>query len=76
MPSACFKCGDMQIAIETIMDCHRNMPRHVPTFCFLPYPQKTVQWINAGGTETKNIKNILLTMPVLAFGEKPNPVGT
>ena len=52
------------------------MPRHVPTFCFLPYPQKTVQWINAGGTETKNIKNILLTMPVLAFGEKPNPVGT
>ena len=23
------------------------------------------QWINAGGTETKNIKNILLPMPVL-----------
>ena len=24
-----------------------------------------VQWINAGGTETKNIKNSLLAMPVL-----------
>ena len=24
-----------------------------------------VQWINAGGTETKNIKNSLLAIPVL-----------
>ena len=28
-----------------------------------------VQWINAEGTETKNIKK-------QPFGEKPNPVGT
>ena len=55
MPSACFKCGDMQIAIETIMDCHRNMPKACP-YVLLPSlpPKKTAQWINAGGTETKN----------------------
>ena len=50
--------------------------------------EKWVQWINAGGTETKNIKNSLLTPPSyevggiakrikpLAFGEKPNLIGT
>ena len=47
MPSACFKCGDMQIAIETIMDCHRNMPKACP-YVLLPSlpPKKTAQWIN------------------------------
>ena len=31
----------------------------------LPASTTAGQWINAGGTETKNIKNSLLVMPVL-----------
>ena len=45
-------------------------PTFTPPHSFTPLKKKQlshgmVQWINAGGTETKNIKNSLLAMPVL-----------
>ena len=50
MPSACFKCGDMQIAIETIMDCHRNMPKACPYVVPPSLPQKDTKGSRIGAS--------------------------